>query len=63
MYWQSPAVQVNDGFYKLVTSIYDGQVNVFYSLLGYEILGVNIASMLIALIGFAIVIFVLKKVL
>lgn len=63
MYFQAPPLQVNDGFYKLVTSIYDGQVNVFYSLLGYEILGVNIASMLIALIGFAIVIFVLKKVL
>ncbi len=52
-----------DGFFSLFTAIYDAQANTFFSLLGYEILGVNIAGLLVSVVSLAIVIWILKKVL
>jgi len=61
--YQVPSFDIEDGFLNLFTSIYDAQANTFYSMLGYDILGVNIATLIISLVGLAIVLFVLKKVL
>ena len=50
---------IAEGF---VFGIYDGMTNTFFSMLGYEILGVNIAQLIISLIAIALVVFVVKKV-
>ena len=51
------------GFQALFTAIYDAQANTFFKMLGYEILGVNIAGLIVSVIALAIVFWLLKKVL
>lgn len=50
------------GFVNLFSAIYDAQANTFFSLLGYEIMGINIANLIIAVVGLGIIAFALKKV-
>lgn len=52
--------QQNDGFFKLMTAIFDAQTNTYFSLLGYEILGVNIAYFVLSLVTLALAIIVFK---
>ncbi len=52
-----------DGFLSLFTAIYDAQANIFFKMLGYEILGVNVAGLIVSVIALAVVIWFLKKVL
>lgn len=51
------------GFQALFAAIYDAQANTFFKMLGYEILGVNVAGLIVSVIALAIVIWLLKKVL
>ena len=53
---------VNAGFVNLFAAIYDAQAQVFFGMLGYEILGVNIAGLVIAIVALGILAFILKKV-
>lgn len=46
----------------LFFAIYDAQAMTFFSMLDYNILGVNIASLVVSLVVLAVVIFILKKV-
>lgn len=54
--------QQNDGFFRLMSSIYDAQANTFLALTDYNILGVNIAQLIVSIICLVIAIIVLKKV-
>ena len=54
---------VENGFANLIGSIYDGQATIFFSMLDYDIWGVNLAGIFISLVAIGISIFVLKKVL
>ena len=51
------------GFQALFTAIYDAQANTFFKMLGYKILGVDVAGLIVSVIALAIVIWLLKKVL
>lgn len=50
------------GMFALFTSVYDAQMNTFMSMLNYDILGVNIASLVIALVVIIISVIIFKKV-
>lgn len=50
------------GFFALFSAVYDAQANTFFSLLNYDILGINIASFIISIVVLIIVIIVFKKV-
>jgi len=58
----SQSENVENGFINLIGSIYDGQATIFFSMLDYDIWGVNLAGFIISLISLGIAIFVLKKV-
>ena len=46
----------------MIFGIYDGMTNTFFSMLNYDIFGINIANLIMSLIVVAIVIFIIKKV-
>lgn len=61
-YAKIPPFNNDNGFFDLITAIYDAQANTFFSMLGYEIFGINISSLILAIIALAVSIFVFKRV-
>lgn len=62
LYLESPTYNDDDGFYKLIASIYDAQSKTFFSLLGYEVLGVHIAGFVMSLVTLGVGLIIIKKV-
>ena len=50
----------NDGFFRLMTAIYDSQANTFLALTDYNILGVNIAQLIFSIVCLVIAVIVFK---
>lgn len=56
-YHEGITIQDDTGFIKLMSAIYDAQANTFSSMLSYDILGVNVASLILSLIALGVSIF------